>query len=91
MVWKYSDGECTCTYYILPRMFVGILLCVYVCVGGWVVGVNHLQCSPKYFVRFQTCLYLKEEHLLSFYYSCVLMAQCFCNRSGLLTKLTEVF
>ena len=58
------------------------------CVGGWVVGVNR---TPKCFKRFQSCVYLEKEHLPSCYYSCVLMAQCFCNRLGLLTKSKEVF
>ena len=52
------------------------------------VGVNHLQCSPKCFERSQNCVYLEEEHLLSLHCSCVLMAQC--NRSRLLTKSTKV-
>ena len=52
------------------------------------VGVSH---SPKCFKRFQSCVYLEEEHLPSCYDSCVLMAQCFCNRLGLLTKSTKYF
>ena len=53
------------------------------------VGVNHLQCSPKGFKRSQSYVYLDEEHLLSFYCFCILMAQCFCNRA--VTKSTQGF
>ena len=77
-------------YLLKAGAIVSCMFTVCVCIGGWVVGVNHLQCSPKCFERSQSCVYLKERNPLSFNCSCVLMAQCFCNRSGLLTKSTEV-